>query len=496
LPLSSADDETDKTHRRILSSLSTGFTATIIVSVLGAVSIRFMTTRLGATAFGVFVLVQAYVSLVQTFTDLGLAQVLQRDIALGDQDERSLLGYAMGLRATLSVAAVPIGAALGLLIYANRSSEMKVGLILMLCSIPFGVTQEVSAAHFSAKLRNTILAFGSVLQQVIFVGLVIVFVSIHRSVAYCLGAALIASIVASIYTNLMARRDVPFSPAFDRRVWTSMLRTSTPIGVAYVVGVLYFKADTVILSFLSTTRQIGFYGAAYSIVTVFLAAAGILTRTFLPSMVTASKELIDRSIHSALVYFSIGGTFSATAIMVGGPTVIHIVAGPHFGPADLPLRLLGLGLIPIFFSTALSSVCIARGFGNKLFTVSVVSLILNVALNVAAIPAFGIRGAAVATLCTELVSLTLFMRIVRRETGVRTRLVHVLARPLLAGAATSAVLAPLYTRSGLSVLSGLLLIVASCGLYLGFLALLRGVPREVVQFTGSFIRNRNDEGEG
>ncbi len=488
--MSFSEDATDEAHRRIFSSMSTGFTSTIIVSLLGAVSIRAMTTRLGAAQFGIFVLVTAYVSLAQTFTDLGLAQVLQRDVAQGDRDEGTLLGQAMGLRGTLSLVAVPIAIAVGLLIYANRSSTMKIGLVLLVCAIPFAVTQEVSAAHFTGALRNTVLAVASVFQQVIFVGLVILFISLHKSVAWCLGASLIGAILSSIFVTAMAERDVRFTPAFNRSVWYSMLRSSTPIGVAYVVGVLYFKADTVILSFLSTTKQIGFYGAAYSIVIVFLAIAGIMTRTFLPSMVKASKEALEDAIHSAIGYFSICGTFSATAIMVCGPTVIRIVAGPHFGSADLPLRILGLGLIPIFFSTSLSSVCIARGFGNKLFTVSIVSLVLNVALNIAAIPKFGINGAAVATFCTELVSLTLFMHIVRRETGVHSGVIHALVRPLAAGIVTSAALAPIYLHSDLKVTTGLALMPVTCVLYVALLALSRGLPKEVVDYLKSSVGDR------
>ena len=72
----------------------------------------------------------------------------------------------MGLRGTLSLVAVPIAVRVGLLIYANRSSTMKIGLVLMVCAIPFAVTQEVSAAHFTGALRNTVLAVASVFQQV------------------------------------------------------------------------------------------------------------------------------------------------------------------------------------------------------------------------------------------------------------------------------------------------------------------------------------------
>lgn len=474
--------------------MSTGIISTIVVSVLGAISIRVMTTQLGASAFGIFVLVQSYVSLVQTFTDLGLAQVLQRDIALGDQDERSLLSHAMGLRVTLSLIAVPAAAAVGLLVYSGRSSTMKVGLLLMLCAIPFAVSQEVSAAYFSAKLRNKVLAVGSISSQIVFVGLVILSVSLNKSIVYCLGAALVSAILSSAYANIMARREIPFSPTFNRSIWYSMLRTSSPIGVAYIVGLLYFRADTLILSFLSTSRQIGFYGAAYSIVSVFLVLPGIFTRAFLPSMVRASKETLESSIHSALAYFSIGGTLSAAGIVTCGPTIVKIIAGSHFGPSDTPLRVLGIGLIFIFVATALSSVCVARGFGNKIFVMSVVSLTLNVALNVVAIPRFGITGAAFATLCCEVISLALFTHLVRREIKVRIRVVHSLFRPCAAGLVACAVLAPIYLRSDLRVAYGLALIPATFFVYFTTLTAIRGLPMELLSSIkpslGKLLRRR------
>jgi O-antigen/teichoic acid export membrane protein len=393
----------------------------------------------------------------------------------------------MGLRVTLSALAVPIAAGLGFLIYADRSTTLKIGLVVMLCSIPFAVSSEVSGAYFSSKLRNTVLAVIAVVQQVTFVGLVILAVSLHKSVVFCLGAALVGMIVASILTNALARREVPFAPSYDRGVWWSMLRTSSPIGLAYVVGLLYFKADTLILSFLSTSKQIGYYGAAYSIVSVFLVLPTVLTRTFLPSMVRASKETIEGSIRSTLIYFSIGGTFSATAIMVCGPTVIRVVAGSRFGASNAPLRILGAGLVFIFIATALSSVCIARGSGNKIFVMSVVSLVLNVALNIVAIPTFGIKGAAVATLICEVISLALFIRLVRSEVGVHVRVIQSLARPFVAGLITCVVLAPIYLRSNLSISYGLALIPSTCVLYLASLALLKGLPRELVTSIRSWV---------
>ena len=77
--VSSYERTDDETQGRIFSSMSSGFVATVIVSALGAISVRAITTRLGAGAFGIFVLVGSYASLVQTFNEILLEVIKMND---------------------------------------------------------------------------------------------------------------------------------------------------------------------------------------------------------------------------------------------------------------------------------------------------------------------------------------------------------------------------------------------------------------------------------
>jgi O-antigen/teichoic acid export membrane protein len=341
------------------------------------------------------------------------------------------------------------------------------------------MAQEVASAHFTARLRNAILTVGSILQQLVFVGLVLLAVVLHKSILYCIGAVLVGSVVSAFYTLVATRREINFQPAFDRTTWFSMLRTSSPIGLAYIVGSLYVKADTIILSFLSTVTQIGYYGVSYSILSVFLVFPIILTRTFIPSLVKADETSIESAADTSLAFFAIGGVFSATGIMVCGPTVVRIIAGTHFGPSIIPLRVLGIGLIFIFMSNGLLSICLARGSTNKLFQVNAISLLVNIGLNIAAIPSFGINGAAEATLLCEVISMLIMMYVVSSQAKVRPKVIHALARPTAAGVITCVLLAPIYLHHGLGVGIGLVLVPSVCVVYFGALAALRGIPDEV-----------------
>jgi O-antigen/teichoic acid export membrane protein len=480
----------DDSPRRILNTLTAGIGSVVFVSILGAYSVRLMTTHLGATSFGIFVLVQAFVSLAWNFSDLGLSEVLQRDIARDDQDERWLLSHAMGLRVTLGILVVPVAAVIGLVVYSQRPDALKIGLILLLCSVPFAMAQEVAAAHFTARLRNTVLAIGSAVQQLIFVGLVLLAISLHRSIVFCIGAALAGSVISSLYILVAARREVNFSPAYNRATWISMLRTSSPVGLAYIVGSLYVRADTIILSFLSTVKQIGYYGVSYSILSVFLVLPIILTRTFIPSLVKASGESVESTADASLVFFAIGGTFSAAGVMVCGPTVVRIIAGTHFGPSVIPLRVLGFGLIFIFMSNGLSSICLARGATSKLFQVNAISLLINIGLNIAAIPSFGINGAAEATLLCEGFSMLFMMYVVATQAKVKPKVFQSLTRPFAAGLIACAVFAPVYLHHDLGVGIGLALVPGVCVVYFGALAAMRGIPDEIRSGLRSLRRAR------
>jgi hypothetical protein len=92
----------------------------------------------------------------------------------------------------------------------------------------------------------------------------------------------------------------------------------------------------------------------------------------------------------------------------------------------------------------------------------------------------------VATLVCEVISLGLFIRLVRRKVGVQIPVISTLARPAGAGLVTCLVLAPIYLRTNLNVGYGLALIPATCVLYLASLALLRGLPPDLVMSVRSW----------
>lgn len=409
-------------QQRVIVGVLSGFGNTFVVSVFGAVATHEMAVHYGASGFGVYVTALAFGSVIQNFTDLGLFQVLQRDIARDETRAPRLMNLVVGLRMTLSAIVVPIAIALGYLIYMHHSSSLKIAIVIVLLGAPLTALLQIIFAYFSATARLPTVAVIGIVKVFVFVVLVILIIAERMSIVDCVGATVIASFVATGISYLLVRRDVPLRFGVDLREWKSMLVETTSVGLSSIIGYFYLSADVLILSVMVSSGQVGSYGIAYAVVSVYQAVPSLLSVAILPMIVHTSEARLKSVIDSSLTYFAIAGALTAALGVVVGASVIRLYAGPHFDSAVVPLQILSAGQIVLFMTQGLSSISIARGHHRKLFQCNLIGLILNVALNLILIPSFGIRGSAAATTLCEVLLAMVMARIIRKDLGVTPRI--------------------------------------------------------------------------
>jgi O-antigen/teichoic acid export membrane protein len=81
--------------------------------------------------------------------------------------------------------------------------------------------------------------------------------------------------------------------------------------------------------------------------------------------------------------------------------IVHVIAGPDFGDAVEPARILAFALPSIFCALFFSQLCIAVNQQRALIWVGVGSLVANVTLNLILIPRYTYNGAAVAAVVSQ-----------------------------------------------------------------------------------------------
>jgi O-antigen/teichoic acid export membrane protein len=207
-----------------------------------------------------------------------------------------------------------------------------------------------------------------------------------------------------------------------------------------LLGLLLFNFDLIYLRFMSGAEVAGYYAAAYTLISfaanliVAFAHTVLPTLTRLESDVSARNALFERSCVQA---FALALPVGAGAWYVASQTIEQIF-GTEYLPAVTALQWLAWS-IPLAALRELPVVAlIASGRESSLLRINAITVVCNIALVVAAVPTFGLVGAAAATTATELIRLGLalyFARAAGYSIVPPARLIKPLAATLIMAAA-------------------------------------------------------------
>jgi O-antigen/teichoic acid export membrane protein len=219
-------------------------------------------------------------------------------------------------------------------------------------------------------------------------------------------AAVGAAVTLAITWTIVHREASPV-PRAERPVWRSLLVAALPVGAALAVSEVYFRLDTLLVSAFRDYDEVGLYSLSYRIVELIGILPAIVMTSVFPLLSSYLKE--DRG-RAARTVDAAGELFVATTI-----------GGDGFAGAADALRLLLFAIALAFVSGLFGHALIAGGRQASALKLGLAALALNLVLNVALIPPYGIEAAAAVAVASELLLVTGGLLLVRRELGLAPR---------------------------------------------------------------------------
>lgn len=377
--------------------LSTGF---------GVVIVGLMTRYLGQVGFGAYSTANAYLQIFALLIDLGLNVSIVSMLGEHAGDEkyerrcvsaiftlRILLAFAMFLVAIPIAWAFPYDLTLKLAIVALTGSFF----FTSLNQIVIGVQQRHLKMHVVAIAENigrAILLIGLILAMFLGWGLL--------PIVWIVSLGGLANFILNIW---IARRYASFSWSWDPAFWKIALKRSWPIGLSIAFNLIYYKADTLILSLVRPQAEVGIYGAAYRVldilVTIPFMYAGvllpILSKTWAQKQFERFSHFMSHSLDVMLLLVAplIAGTF------IIGTRVMVLVAGKEFVVAGDILKILMIAAGAIYINTIFSHAVVALQRQKKMIPWYIVVAILTLIGYLLFIPQYGIWAAAWLTVFSE-----------------------------------------------------------------------------------------------
>ena len=209
-------------------------------------------------------------------------------------------------------------------------------------------------------------------------------------------------------------------PRPQLRTWPAFLRASLPFAASNLFYVIYGHVDTIMLAAMRSAAEVGAYSAAYRLVGLTALLPNALSAVILPlafaTGATRTREL-RRLFRLNLRWLAVIAVPLALLFWIYAPQLAAVLLGAEGSTAAPILRILALQIVLRFMSYAPADALYATGHEHTRVRLQAAAAVLNLLLNLIAIPRWGAPGAAAATLVTEAFILLLFARRAAAATG-------------------------------------------------------------------------------
>lgn len=390
--------------------------AQVVVRIVALGYKVFLARTLGPAGYGQYAWVVTTVLVFTIVVEAGLNRLLIRDVARAPERGRALLGRILQLRLGLAGAAFVLMLATFSLVPTDAPHFR--GLIVVGLTLAIAAGALTFDAAFYATEHARYSGNGQVLVTVVSAALGVAAVLLGFGLPGLYVTVVLSQLVQALYLwQRLARLDL-------RPAWTGgealgrLLRDAAPYAILGVLGVIYFRIDTVMLQPMRGDAETGVYTAAFKLLEVLLFVPGTLAAVIMPRMARyhTDDHARLRESHLRLTRLLAAAAVPITvALWVLSPWIVRVFYGEAFAPAALVLRWLALAFLFHCLHTPNATLVLSGTVLAPVVWISIGTTACNVVLNALFIPRYGATAAAAATLASEVVSWGAFTLYIHRR---------------------------------------------------------------------------------
>ena len=430
-------------------------------------------------------------------TNFGLNTLLLREVARTRTQANRYFVNTTVLRLLMIGIAVPL---LGLFLLARQAlldpdlsaDTVNAILLLFVGLVPATISAGLTAL-FQAYERHEVPAAIASISTLIQVTLGTLALMVGWGIVGLAGVSIATNLLTLLILSVLAMR-LFFRPRLqnDWRLQKRMALESFPLMLNHLLATLFFRVDIILIEGLRNRRGIGgdvlvgWYSWAYKGIDTINVIPSFFTFAVFPIMSRQARE--DRKALSATYHLAIKllvtlALPAALAMTLLARPFIAILAGSAFLPDSAIALQLMVWSIPIgWINSVTNYVLIAVDQQRFLTRAFLVGLAVNLVGNLAFVPLYDYRAAAIVTIFSELVLLIAFYIGIRRHLAP-VPWVALLWRPGLAGALMVGV------GVALSAVNVFLALLVAWGVYvLGVFSLGVFTPAEIALVLGRRAR--------
>ena len=446
-----------------------------VTTTLGILALVLMTRYLGPEGFGQYTTISSFLMFFGILLDFGLTLVTAQMLAEPGIDTNKTLSNLFTVRffsALIFFSLAPIIA-----LFFPYPKIVKISIALATFSYFLISLIQVLVGLFQNNLAMGKVVLAETFGRLTLFFLIIVTIWLNGGILGIVLTTIIATIVNFVFQFLFSFKYARLGFAFDLTLWRKIFHKAWPLAFGIAFNLIYFKADTIILSIYRTQAEVGLYGAPYRVLEVALTIPTMFMGIILPILTNLwlSKKFFDfeKVIKMSFDFLMILAVPMVAGILILAKPLMVLVAGPAFYPSGDILKILILASGIIFAGTFFGHIVVAIEKQKQMIWAYFLTALLSLIGYLIFIPRYSYFGAAWVTVFSESLIAIIGFWVVWRTTKVRLSL-NVSAKALAASLVMAGFI--LLFRN----YNFFFLLIGSFVIYFVSLYLLRGFSKESV----------------
>ena len=373
------------------------FVSMAISFVIGIYVIRY----LGSESFGLLSYSLSFVSLFGSVATLGLKGIVVRNIVREESATNQILGTVLILR--LIGAAIAIIAVAIAIFYLEQQSQIRLLTIIVSFQLLFIAITNTFELWFESQVLDGKAGIVRIAQIVFNSGARLILIWQQFPLIAFAWTLLISWVVKTVGMFWLYLRQ-----GHTVRNWQinldrgkAMLSDSWPLMFSLIAITLYMKIDQVMLGNMAGAKAVGNYAAAVKFSEVWNFIPLAICSSVFPAIIRAkrrSKAEYHRQFQQLFDFVFWIALIIAIAMSFLSSPIIAISLGTEYAEASTILKLHIWSGIFVFLSVARSKWLIEENMTRFSLVSTSIGAITNILLNLALIPVYEGKGAAIATL--------------------------------------------------------------------------------------------------
>lgn len=367
----------------------------------------YLARTLSVGNFGLLSLAQFVILYLWFAVDLGSGMYGIREIAKDKKNAVEIINSLLTLRVTMGII-VSVAYVVVLLLLNMPLSKL---LVFLGCGFHLISYSLYTDWVLKGLEKFNFIAFGNLVSSAFFLVLAVFLVRDPRDIvvaSFIWGLYYLAGSLSLLYL-LSKRIGLKLYPSFGIKKWRYHVRESIYIVMAGSMLLLYQYLPIVFLRLFFSVYEVGLFAAPFRVITIMGSAGLMLPMAFYPvlsDLYTRDKIKFRRvHIRSQLLMLAIGLPVGIIGMLWGSEILLYVFGNKYIEGLRIVKYL--VWLVPLYFTRfTYGTVLVATGFQRYSVIATFVGVLSMVILGFIMVPRFGLMGASLALLLSEVTIIT------------------------------------------------------------------------------------------